>query len=999
MEQLLYKTKSGGSLQDKPRVYFTCHPDDFDRTFNKVCEDIFKTHDCAIYYTANMTELLPEDTREFDLERMNLFVVPVTSKLMSTPNRANDFDLKFAKEKNILILPIMFETGLDAIYSRPENFGNRQYLAPFEHDMTAISYEEKLKKYLENTLFDDKTVERIRKAFDAYIFLSYRKMDRVYANDLMKLIHSVPKFRDLAIWYDEFLTPGEAFDREIEKALSLSKLFAMAVTPNLVKYTPDGKPNYVITEEYPKARNTILDPITGKKIPILPLQVTDMDENDLKALKDEFPEIPKSVDGRNLPALSEAMYENLKQIALQENNTDPEHIFLIGLAYQNGIDVELNPERALSLIISAAEAGHLEAVERLTWMYYYGFYIERNIDEARYWQKKKIAILRQLVENGSDNKIKYDLVDSLRFLCEIASQGIEDKNGILEAINICKESLTLCNSVEFSSDEETSRFINSRLYTVRQLAILNEEIEEYDSALFFYCYALELREQVTELDRELNLDSVNESNQFRIAQLHHDIGILHIKKKDYADSVKELEISTKLFEELLQKTNEYLPEMSNAYRDLSTAYEYIDWEKAEKTSLRYFDLCNDLFHSDSDRYELIYATALLERACKLTQKQDRSTNDDEQAEKMLNEAVMIFKKHRNDGFYQSFFDHCVALYKLANIYSRKLDCNLAENAFQSCIAMTPDILKVDTEQAISQVADVYYDFAVFSMMNPNNPDYSLCEEYIAKSEELFSKLNLKYPHSRYQRSIQDISSVRKAMDSAQSDGIYPKEIYQQRKDLLQSSTSSMKSKQKIFALLEDFNYAFGKGEKEEEDHNYKAAYHDYLQSADILKEIEKLSEAVGRLEWAELFDRIAVCAEMLGEKDQAVDYYQKAIIYSTLESQTTDDVEPKRFAAAYLKKLAGFFDDQKEQQKAHHYYELLVEMCQQIIEVEPSIESMNDFADALYLQFTTSDDRNDKSPLNICIDIWKRLSKIDSEHKNVYRQKICFAKILSKKRG
>ena len=84
MQQLLYKTKSGGSPQDKPRVYFTCHPDDFDRTFPKVCEDIFKTHDCVIYYTANMTELLPEDTREFDLERMNMFVVPVTFRLMTT---------------------------------------------------------------------------------------------------------------------------------------------------------------------------------------------------------------------------------------------------------------------------------------------------------------------------------------------------------------------------------------------------------------------------------------------------------------------------------------------------------------------------------------------------------------------------------------------------------------------------------------------------------------------------------------------------------------------------------------------------------------------------------------------------------------------------------------------------------------------------------------------------------------------------------------------------
>ena len=388
MQHLLFKTKNGGSPKDKPRVYFTCHPDDFDRTFPKVCEDIFNTHDCAIYYTENMTELLPEDTRELDLERMNMFVVPVTFKLMTTPNRANDFDLKFAKDRNIAILPIMFETGIDSIYSRADNFGNRQYLAPFEHDLTAISYEEKLKKYLENTLFDAKTVERIRKAFDAYIFLSYRKMDRVYANELMKLIHSEGKFRDLAIWYDEFLTPGEDFDKEIENTLSLSKLFALAITPNLTKYTPEGKPNYIMTDEYPKAKDTILDQKTGEKLPILPLQMTEMGENDLETLTDEFPGLPQSIDGRKLPTLSEAMYENLKQIALRENDADPEHNYLIGLAYLNGIDVETNPERGLSLIASAADAELPEAMIALANIYHDGISVQINFSEELKWRER-----------------------------------------------------------------------------------------------------------------------------------------------------------------------------------------------------------------------------------------------------------------------------------------------------------------------------------------------------------------------------------------------------------------------------------------------------------------------------------------------------------------------------------------------------------------------------------------------------------------------------------
>ena len=50
MTQPLCKTKVGNDPGDKPKVYFSCHPDDFERTFDTVCEDIFKTHDCAIYY-------------------------------------------------------------------------------------------------------------------------------------------------------------------------------------------------------------------------------------------------------------------------------------------------------------------------------------------------------------------------------------------------------------------------------------------------------------------------------------------------------------------------------------------------------------------------------------------------------------------------------------------------------------------------------------------------------------------------------------------------------------------------------------------------------------------------------------------------------------------------------------------------------------------------------------------------------------------------------------
>ena len=262
-------TKNNVQIGKKPRVYFTCHPDDFDTYFLKIRDDIFKTHDCAIYYTQDMTEVIGEEEKDSDLGRNNLFVVPVTFKLLSTPNRAMDSDIPFAQQQHIPVLPIMMESGLDILYSRPDKFGELQYLNPYSSDETEISYENKLQKYLESVLISDEMAKRVRAAFDAYIFLSYRKKDRKYANELMKLIHNNPECQDIAIWFDEFLTPGESFKESIDRILNDSKLFTLLVTPNLLE-KPNGQPNFVMGQEYPAAKHCEAFPCAQTK-PVLPV--------------------------------------------------------------------------------------------------------------------------------------------------------------------------------------------------------------------------------------------------------------------------------------------------------------------------------------------------------------------------------------------------------------------------------------------------------------------------------------------------------------------------------------------------------------------------------------------------------------------------------------------------------------------------------------------------------------------------------------------------------
>ena len=74
---------------------------------------------------------------------MQLFVMPVTTRLLTTSNRALEQEFFFAIEQHIPVLPLMQEDGLAELFNR--KCGDLQYLNKNEKDATAIPYKEKLK--------------------------------------------------------------------------------------------------------------------------------------------------------------------------------------------------------------------------------------------------------------------------------------------------------------------------------------------------------------------------------------------------------------------------------------------------------------------------------------------------------------------------------------------------------------------------------------------------------------------------------------------------------------------------------------------------------------------------------------------------------------------------------------------------------------------------------------------------------------------------------------
>ena len=114
------RTKGDAPPQGKVRVYFTCHPEDFEGCFEQLCRTVFafEPRDCDIYYTPDMTAVIPEDERKLFLAEMNLFFIPVSQTLMTTPSRAMDADLPFAVEHNIPILVLAVPYSYDTMLVR-----------------------------------------------------------------------------------------------------------------------------------------------------------------------------------------------------------------------------------------------------------------------------------------------------------------------------------------------------------------------------------------------------------------------------------------------------------------------------------------------------------------------------------------------------------------------------------------------------------------------------------------------------------------------------------------------------------------------------------------------------------------------------------------------------------------------------------------------------------------------------------------------------------------
>ena len=520
MTQLKVKTRGGSSPQGKQKVYFCCHPAEFAAFFEPITEEILAKQNCAVWYDDTGA---PRDVEFLDqLQEMQLFVMPVTSRLLYTPNPALEVEFPFAVAHHIPILPLMQERGLETSFN--ETCGNLQFLDKLCDDPTALPYDEKLEKFLSGVLVGDALAEKVRAAFDAYVFLSYRKKDRKHAQELMRLIHQNDFCRDIAIWYDEFLTPGENFNEAIRAALEKSGLFVLTVTPNLV-----NEKNYIMTTEYPMAAEQSKPMVPAEMVP-----------TDRAALADKYPAIPPVADAHDGQALSAALLEAVRKLAIEENDHSPEHNFFIGLAYLNGIDVEVDHPRAVSLITGAAEAGLAEAAQKLVEMYRNGVGVQRDYEKAIRWQEKLIAIREKEYADsigketddiflsledifGSDcriqsftlNNLFWSLIESGRFYHEMR-QLLPEKKAYEKALHYLES---------FPYDKTSEGMLNKYFVCYRCLGDSCRHLTDADGAEAYYEKSLQAL--------EANTGKRKEDYSVDLSVIHNRLGLCFADKRDW----------------------------------------------------------------------------------------------------------------------------------------------------------------------------------------------------------------------------------------------------------------------------------------------------------------------------------------------------------------------------------------------------------------------------------------------------------------------------------
>ena len=885
MSDFQFRTRGQQSPQGKQRVYFTCHPEDFEMFFETIVKEIIGRQDCAVFYLEPGTQ--PEDVEDYKLRlrEMQLFVVPVTTKLLIKANRAMDVDVPFAFENHIPVLPLMQESGLDDVFNK--KFGDLQFLDKHNTDPTAIPYKEKLTKYLQSVIVGDELAKKVRAAFDAYIFLSYRKKDRKYAQELMKLIHSNPVCRDIAIWYDEFLTPGENFNEAIRAALEKSEVFALAVTPNLI-----NEINYILTTEYPMACEM------GKKILPAEMEATDRDK-----LGELYADLPELIANGDTAALAARLSVLLKAVAVRENDTDPQHNFFIGLAYLGGIDVEVDHERAVTLISGSAEQGYIPALKKLVAMYNNGEGVKRDYHKAVAWQEKLVEQRRKNYEASPNEDdagwLLYDLWrlgDAYRALAQLSPTQ--------------KTYEEMClRSEAFAKQYTDKRFVRYQYISYNLLGDIANACGKLSEAEQWYFKSIDVAKPLAEKTKTVESRRDLSVVYIRLGDVTQSQGKLseaeewYRKGFDIRESLAE-EMNTVHFRRDLMVCNERLGDIAQALGKLSEAEK---WYRKNLADAIFFVEEMNTVESRRDlsvSYEKLGDIATYQG--KLSE-----------AEEWYRKSLAIFETLVEEtNTVQSRRDLLVSNGKLGDIAKAQGKLDKAEEFYRKSFAIRETL--VEETNTVKSRRDLLVGYRQLGDIAKaqGKPDeaekfyrksFAICKSLAEETNTVKSRRDLSVSYNR-------LGGIAKALGKlTEAEEWYRKGLA--IAESLAEETNTIKSRRDLsisYNRLGDIAKALGKLEEAEEW---------YRKGLAIFESIaEETNTALPRRDLSVSYNRLGDNAKALGKLEEAEEWYRKSLAIAESLAEETNTVKSYDDLAVSYYNMGVFLRDRSYLDKALHIW-------------------------------------------------------------------------------
>ena len=143
-----YRTPDGADPGDLPRVFFSCHPDDFEMYFEIVCDMLFSAMDCAVYYTEDQNEDLSSVEAGGSLRSMRTFVILLSGSLLIRGGRAMEHDLPFAVNNSITVLPLVMEKDLEEHFRIRDIIGDIPYIDTTSDYDPDYSLNDRIYRYL-----------------------------------------------------------------------------------------------------------------------------------------------------------------------------------------------------------------------------------------------------------------------------------------------------------------------------------------------------------------------------------------------------------------------------------------------------------------------------------------------------------------------------------------------------------------------------------------------------------------------------------------------------------------------------------------------------------------------------------------------------------------------------------------------------------------------------------------------------------------------------------